>query len=151
MSNIYASEKKSADLHLFQKAAMYLRTAAINSDQMTKQAESISAYAKNHGIEIVVTYEDYGKDGLTTEGREGLQRLMQDINSGNSPFSILLMQNFSRWGRFQDTNEGINYEHTCQKAGIKITYVDEQKEESNTSPLAIINGLRRVMLGKYSR
>lgn len=151
MSDLYASESGSAYLSLSKKAAIYLRTAQTGSDQMAKQAESVSVYAKRHGIEIVATYEDSGKGGLTTDGRDGLRRLMQDVSSAHTSFSILLMQDISRWGRFQDIDEGAHYEYICRKAGIKIIYVEEQKEGWNTASLAIIKSLKRTMAGEYSR
>jgi DNA invertase Pin-like site-specific DNA recombinase len=41
--------------------------------------------------EIVETYEDYGKSGLTIRGRASLQRLIADVCTGAANFSVILV------------------------------------------------------------
>ena len=64
------------------------------------QAEAIRQYASRRGIEIVRTYADEGKSGLTIEGRPALQRLLRDVQSGVADFTAILVYDVSRWGRF---------------------------------------------------
>jgi len=40
---------------------------------------------------IARTYEDAGKSGLRLDGREALQRLIHDVESGQADFSTILV------------------------------------------------------------
>ncbi|RAI30682.1 recombinase family protein, partial [Rhodoplanes roseus] len=73
-------------------------------------------YAAHRGIEIVRTYVDAGRSGLNIEGRSGLQQLIADIESGTADFSVVLVYDISRWGRFQDADESAFYEYRCRRA-----------------------------------
>jgi DNA invertase Pin-like site-specific DNA recombinase len=66
--------------------------------------EVIIQYAAAHGMEIVQAYSDHGRSGLNIAGREGLNRLMSDVENKQGNFSALLVYDVSRWGRFQDVN-----------------------------------------------
>jgi predicted site-specific integrase-resolvase len=44
------------------------------------QLEVILQYAAAHGMEIVQAYSDHGRSGLNIAGREGLNRLMSDVD-----------------------------------------------------------------------
>lgn len=69
------------------------------------QKLAISKFAVTHNIEIVATYEDTGKSGLTLHGRKGLQRLLADVHATDREFDQVLVLDVSRWGRFQDVDE----------------------------------------------
>jgi DNA invertase Pin-like site-specific DNA recombinase len=51
-------------------------------------------------MEIVQEYSDHGRSGLNIAGREGLNKLMSDVESKRTDFSALLVYDVSRWGRF---------------------------------------------------
>jgi DNA invertase Pin-like site-specific DNA recombinase len=70
------------------------------------------------GIEIVRTYADEGKSGLSVEGRDAFKRLIADVVEGRADFEMILVYDVSRWGRFQDTDESAYYEYICKRAGI---------------------------------
>jgi DNA invertase Pin-like site-specific DNA recombinase len=65
------------------------------------QSDKLREYADRRGIEIVRTYADEGKSGLSIGGRAGLQRLIADVESGTADFSLILVYDVSRWGRFR--------------------------------------------------
>jgi len=71
---------------------------------------------------IVRTYADSGKSGLRIDGREALQRLIREVESGQADFSAILVYDVSRWGRFQDADESAYYEYICRRAGISVHY-----------------------------
>jgi DNA invertase Pin-like site-specific DNA recombinase len=120
------------------RAAEYVRMSTEHQQYSTEnQAEAIARYAEARGIEIVRTYADHGKSGLTIAGREGLQALLMDVQSGAADFSIILVYDVSRWGRFQDPDEAAHYEHLCKRAGIAIQFCAEQFENDG-SPVANI-------------
>ncbi len=56
-----------------------------------KQDDTIREYAKNRNLEIVKTYADEGKSGLNVAGRQSLQRLIDDVQSGNAEFEAVLV------------------------------------------------------------
>lgn len=115
------------------------------------QGDKIREYAERRGIEIVRTYADEGKSGLSIDGRAALQRLIADVESGTADFSLILVYDISRWGRFQDADESAYYEYICKRAGILVTYVAEQFENDGSPVSTIVKGVKRAMAGEYSR
>ncbi|HEY4580404.1 MAG TPA: recombinase family protein, partial [Candidatus Acidoferrales bacterium] len=69
------------------------------------QRDKIREYAARRGFEIVRTYADEGKSGLRIDGRQALQQLIKDVESGSADFQVILAYDVSRWGRFQDADE----------------------------------------------
>jgi hypothetical protein len=57
------------------------------------------------------------------KGRESLGQMLQDLKEGRAEYSIILVCDVSRWGRFQKTDESAVYEYACQQAGV---FVHEQ-------------------------
>lgn len=83
------------------KAAQYVRMSTDYQQYSTaNQKAAIAAYAASHGIEIVVTYEDSGKSGLTINGRPALRQLIADVAAGQDVFDTILVYDVSRWGLF---------------------------------------------------
>jgi DNA invertase Pin-like site-specific DNA recombinase len=115
------------------------------------QAEAIRQYAARRGIEIVSTYEDAGKSGLTLEGRPALKRLIDDVQSGRAGFTAILVYDISRWGRFQNADESGYHEHICTRAGIIVHYCAEQFENDGSVQSTIFKSVKRAMAGEYSR
>jgi DNA invertase Pin-like site-specific DNA recombinase len=48
---------------------------------------------------------------------------MAEVQSGHADFSTILVYDVSRWGRFQDADEGAYHEHVCSRAGSRRPYV----------------------------
>ena len=55
-------------------------------------------------MEVVRTFEDYGKSGLSVNRRESLKALLREVESGRADFDVILVYDISRWGRFQDAD-----------------------------------------------
>jgi DNA invertase Pin-like site-specific DNA recombinase len=115
------------------------------------QSDVIRQYAARRNIEIVRTYADEGKSGLRIEGRDALKRLIADVVSGQADFTTILVYDVSRWGRFQDPDEGGHYEFICKSAGIKVQYCAEQFDNDGSPVSTIVKGVKRAMAGEYSR
>jgi DNA invertase Pin-like site-specific DNA recombinase len=94
---------------------------------------------------------DEGKSGLSIDGRASLQRLIADVESGNTDFNLILVYDVSRWGRFQDADESAYYEYICKRKGIAVAYVAEQFENDGSPVSTIVKGVKRAMAGEYSR
>jgi DNA invertase Pin-like site-specific DNA recombinase len=115
------------------------------------QLEAIRQYAEQRGYSIVSIFEDSGRSGLKIEGRDGLQSLMLEVQSGNAPFQAILVYDVSRWGRFQDADEGAYHEHICSRAGIRVHYCGEQFDNDGSIGSILLKNVKRVMAGEYSR
>ena len=134
------------------RAALYVRTATEHQQYSTDtQSDKIRNYARKRGIEIVRTYTDEGKSGLSIFERTGLQKLLSDVNSGRADFNLVLVYDISRWGRFLDPGEGAYYEDICKRADIEVTYCAEQCGDDSASVSTIVRAIKRSMADEYRR
>jgi DNA invertase Pin-like site-specific DNA recombinase len=134
------------------RAAQYVRMSTDLQKYSTEnQAAKIREYAEQRGIEIVRTYADEGKSGLSLSGRPLLKQLIDDVEAGQADFSLVLVYDISRWGRFQDADESAYWEYRLKQKDILVAYVAEQFENDGSSASTIFKGVKRVMAGEYSR
>lgn len=147
--------KNSSPLHntaIGFRAVQYVRMSTEHQRySIANQIDTIRKYADCHGIEIVRTYADEGRSGVTFNGRDGLKKLIEDVQSGNAEFSAILVYDVSRWGRFQDADESAYYEFLCKRAGISVQYCAEQFVNDGGTLSTIVKNLKRAMAGEYSR
>jgi DNA invertase Pin-like site-specific DNA recombinase len=115
------------------------------------QAAAIQRYAAEHGISIVRTYADEGKSGVSLKGRIALKQLIDDVRHERADFTVVLVYDVSRWGRFQDADESAYYEYICKEAGISVCYCAEQFENDGSLTATIMKNMKRAMAGEYSR
>jgi DNA invertase Pin-like site-specific DNA recombinase len=81
------------------RAAQYVRMSTEHQQYSPQnQADAIAQYAKLQEMEIVQTYADHGRSGLTLAGRVGLRALLDDVAARRNEFSVLLVYDVSRWG-----------------------------------------------------
>lgn len=134
------------------RAAQYVR---MSTDQQRYSIDSqkilIAEYAETRGYEIVETYVDAGKSGLSLKGRVALRKLLADALSPSRPFEAILIYDVSRWGRFQDPDEAAHYEFLCRQAGVAVVYCAEPFENDFSPTSGILKNLKRVMAYEYSR
>lgn len=134
------------------RAAEYVRMSTEHQQYSTEnQEDAIRQYAARRGIEIVRTYADEGKSGLRLDGRDALKQLLGDVQKGNTGFSLILVYDVSRWGRFQDADEAAHNEFICRHAGIDVQYCAEPFENDGSFGSDIQKMLKRKMAGEYSR
>ena len=134
------------------KAVEYVRMSTEHQQYSTQnQSQTIREYASRRELEIIATYADEGKSGLRIDGRQALQRLIQEVQSGKVQFQVILVYDVSRWGRFQDADESAYYEYICRRAGIQVAYCAEQFENDGSPVSTIVKGVKRAMAGEYSR
>jgi len=133
-------------------AAAYLRMSTdMQQYSLANQKAAIDAYAEDHGMAIVHEYRDEGRSGLTIERRPGLSALMEDIRLGRTAFDAVLVLDVTRWGRFQNTDEGAFYEFMCWRAGVRVLYVGESFENDQSPFSLVFKGIKRAMAAEYSR
>lgn len=134
------------------RAAQYVRMSTEHQKYSTdNQADAIASYAARRGYEIVKTYADEGKSGLSLGGRAALQQLLDDIETRRADYNVVLVYDVSRWGRFQDPDEAATYELRCRRAGVAVHYCAEQFENDGSIGSSIIKTVKRAMAGEYSR
>ena len=142
----------TADQQHKRRGAMYVRMSTDHQKYSTEnQADAIREYAAARNIEIVEVYTDSGKSGLKIDGREALQKLISDVQSGCATYNVILVLDVTRWGRFQDADESAYYEYLCRRSGIDVQYVAEQFENDGSPVSTIVKGVKRAMAGEYSR
>lgn len=146
-------------------AAQYLRMSKDHQRySIRNQARAISAYAGQHGLNIVKTYTDPGESGLTLRERPGLQALLADVIKPSCPFERILVLDVSRWGRFQNLDQSGHYEFICFEAGVPVIYcaelfdirlrgeerraLNEAASARGTSPANWVRALAIVHLGR---
>ena len=134
------------------RAAEYVRMSTEHQKYSTaNQSAAIRDYASTHDIEIVRSYCDSGRSGLTLDGRPGLKQLLTDVQTGSVDYDVVLVFDVSRWGRFQDVDESAHYEFICRRSGVAIHYCAEQFQNDGSPLSAVVKGLKRAMAGEYSR
>ncbi|AYM80355.1 recombinase family protein [Agrobacterium tumefaciens] len=134
------------------RAAQYVRMSTDHQKYSTQnQADVIQKYADDNDIEIVKTYEDSGKSGLNLDGRDALQQLIDDVETGKAEYSLILVYDVSRWGRFQNADESAYLEYLCTRNGIGVEYCAEQFANDGSLTATIIKNMKRAMAGEYSR
>lgn len=133
-------------------AALYVRASTENQNYSTDHQESaLREYAAQHDFEVVRIYRDEGRSGLTLDGRNGLLKLLNDVQSGQAAYVAVLVYDVSRWGRFQDVDESAYYEYACRKAGIIVSYCAEPFTNDGSPLATLLKGLKRAMAAEYSR
>ncbi|HWO30179.1 MAG TPA: recombinase family protein, partial [Candidatus Acidoferrum sp.] len=115
------------------------------------QTEAIRRYAVKNGFAVVATYSDPGKSGVEIKHRPGLRQLIQDVVGGHAPYSVIIVYDVSRWGRFQDVDESAHYEFVCRSAGVPVHYCAEQFENDGRMSNNILKAFKRTMAAEFSR
>ena len=133
-------------------AAQYVRASTEHQRYSAEYQMAANAeYASARNIEIVRTYHDEAKSGLTFEGRPALRQLLADVVGGAPGYRAVLVYDISRWGRFQDIDESAHYEFLCRQAGVEVRYCAEAFENDGTAVTAVFKAVKRVMAADFSR
>lgn len=134
------------------KAAQYVRMSTENQKYSTaNQSSVIATYASLRGIDIVKTYSDEGRSGLSIAKRDGLKSLIDDVQSGRTGYGCILVYDVSRWGRFQDVDESAYYEFICRKNGVQVHYCADEFENDGSLASTILKNVKRVGAADFSR
>jgi DNA invertase Pin-like site-specific DNA recombinase len=134
------------------RAASYVRMSTNHQKySIVNQLAAIEAYAARRDMVIVRSYADEGKSGLVINSRDGLKKLIDDVEGRQADFDMILVYDVSRWGRFQDVDESAHYEFVCRRAGIQVHYCTEPFENDGSPLSAVVKSLKRAMAGEYSR
>ena len=133
-------------------AAEYVRMSdEAQQYSIENQKDAIREYAAKHGFEIIKTYADVGKSGLTTKHRSGLRALLSDVITGKPNYQAVLIYDVSRWGRFLNNDEAAHYEFLCSSSGIPLHYCAEPFFNDGTTTSSLLKALKRSMAAEFSR
>jgi DNA invertase Pin-like site-specific DNA recombinase len=125
------------------RAVMYVRSATYDEKIFEEQIAQMQAYADRNGMQVVRGYVEGGFSGLKQGPKQ--KEMLNAVQAGTADFSVILMRDISRWGRFQDADESAYYEFLCRRAGIDIRYTQEEKNAgTGFSGNKIIENLRRA-------
>ncbi len=125
-------------------AALYVRAACFTQAILDEQCEALECYAERNNLLVVRRYVEGGPPGKMRDA------LMDAVLSGSADFTVIIMTDVSRWGRFRDADVSPYYEYTCLCAGIKVRYVIEETENVfpetlSHSPTAYSGGVESVL------
>jgi DNA invertase Pin-like site-specific DNA recombinase len=133
-------------------AAQYLRMSSEHQQySIENQSAAVAKYAECCGFKVVQSYIDKGKSGLVLKRRSGLAALLRDVLGGNANYKAILVYDVSRWGRFQDPDEGAHYEFICKGAGAPVHYCAEPFGIDGAISTSVLKALKRSMAAEFSR
>ncbi len=134
------------------RAVQYIRMSTEHQRySLENQQKTIAEYAQRQGYDIVATYADAGRSGLTLHERRELRRLLRDVTDPDRTFSAILVLDVSRWGRFQDTDQHAAYEFICREMGVHVEYVAEAFANDGTFASSMLKHMKRIMAAEYCR
>lgn len=109
--------------HRGEKCALYLRTnleRQIEGHSIDSQKEYLSNWARCEGMEVVAVYRDAGKSGYSISGRDGFQRMLNDVATGRIDIDYVMVSELSRFGRnAKDASDALSI---LQTHGVNLLY-----------------------------
>ncbi|WP_363695600.1 recombinase family protein [Sphingomonas sp.] len=103
------------------RACAYVRVStkrqAEHETSLNEQETGIARGAAERGYEIVETYVEAGRSGMT-DRRPALQRMIADACAQPKRYDAVFVYNFSRF--FRDEYECEGYRRKLEKAGVKL-------------------------------
>lgn len=134
------------------RVAEYLRMSTDHQQySLQNQSTFNQDFAKKHDMEIIVSYADSGKSGVTIAGRQGLQQLIEDVTRHLLDIEAVLVYDVSRFGRFQDINEPAYYEFLLKIHGVKVIYCAEPISDAYPEASMLILNTQRFGAAAFSK
>ncbi len=134
------------------RVAEYLRMSTDHQQySLQNQSTFNQDFAKKHDMEIIVSYADSGKSGVTIAGRQGLQQLIEDVTQHLLDIEAVLVYDVSRFGRFQDINEPAYYEFLLKIHGVKVIYCAEPISDAYPEASMLILNTQRFGAAAFSK
>lgn len=143
----------AAELIVRPRAVAYYRHSAQDRQEnsVSLQQEQVREWAEKNGVEIVQEFADRGKSGLTAEGRDGFNDMVENWVKGRSDFQYVLCLDVSRWGRFQDIDLSATYSAECKKHGKLVVYTSIGKPREDDPLYPVYVQFERFRAAQYSK
>ncbi len=107
----------------FRGVAYYRHSARDRQENSVAiQQELVQKWAGENGVDIIHDFADRGKSGLTAEGRDEFNDMMDNWVKKRKDFEFVLCLDVSRWGRFQDIDLSASYSTECKRHGKQVIY-----------------------------
>ncbi len=137
------------------RAIAYYRHSAEDKQENSVQIQRdhTHKFIAENDVKLIHEEADEGKTGLLAT-RPAFERLLNDwIKNPAAPeFEYVLVYDVSRWGRFQDQNEGAYYEFLCKQYGRKVVYVTHVFPKEDQQLISHLQtSIERDMAADYSR
>jgi DNA invertase Pin-like site-specific DNA recombinase len=114
------------------RTALYVRAACITQTTLDEQREVLERYAERNDLRVVQRYIEGGFSGRTQGPKQ--KEMLETVLAGTAGFSVILMRDVSRWGRWDDCCLSAYYEFMCLREGVRVQYM--QEEENDRTELA---------------
>jgi len=150
----WASDKALPDAAAprFRAVAYYRHSAQDRQENsIAIQQEQVRQWARENGVEIIHEFADRGKSGLTAEGRDAFNDMMENWVKQSNDFDFVLCLDVSRWGRFQDIDLSATYSAECKRHGKQVIYTTLGKPKPNDQLYQVYVQFERFRAAQYSR
>lgn len=135
------------------RAVAYYRHSAQDRQEnsVAIQQEQVRQWARANGVEIIEEFADRGKSGLTAEGRDGFNDMMENWVKKRTDFHFVLCLDVSRWGRFQDIDLSATYSADCKRHGKQVIYTTLGKPKPDDQLYQVYVQFERFRAAQYSK
>jgi DNA invertase Pin-like site-specific DNA recombinase len=135
------------------RAVAYYRHSAQDRQEnsVAIQQEQVQQWARENGVDIIHEFADRGKSGLTAEGRDGFNDMMDNWVKKRGDFDFVLCLDVSRWGRFQDIDLSATYSAECKRYGKQVIYTTLGKPKPGDQLYQVYVQFERFRAAQYSK
>lgn len=136
----------------FQAVAYYRHSAQDRQENSVAiQQEQVQQWARSNGVDIIHEFSDRGKSGLTAQGRDGFNDMMENWVKQRNDFQFVLCLDVSRWGRFQDIDLSATYSAECKRHGKQVIYTTLGKPKPDDQLHQVYVQFERFRAAQYSK
>jgi DNA invertase Pin-like site-specific DNA recombinase len=147
-----AASQSGVDVPLLRAVAYYRHSAQDRQENsVVIQQEQVRQWAVANGVEIIHEFADRGKSGLTADGRDAFNEMMENWVRRRSDFSLVLCLDVSRWGRFQDLDLSATYSAECKRHGKEVVYTQIGKAKEGDAFYPVMIQFERFRSAQYSK
>ncbi len=147
-----AKSDTEPEVQRFRAVAYYRHSAQDRQENsIAIQQEQVQQWARENGVEIIYEFADRGKSGLTAEGRDAFNDMMENWVKQRNDFDFVLCLDVSRWGRFQDIDLSATYSAECKRHGKQVIYTTLGKPKQNDQLYQVYVQFERFRAAQYSR
>ena len=135
------------------RAIAYYRHSAQDRQEnsVAIQQEQVQQWARENNVIIVKEFADRGKSGLTAEGRDAFNDMMENWVKKRNDFQYVICLDVSRWGRFQDIDLSATYSADCKRHGKQVIYTTLGKPKENDQLYQVHVHFERYRAAQYSK
>lgn len=134
-------------------AVAYYRHSAQDRQEnsVAIQQEQVQQWARDNNVTIIHEFADRGKSGLTADGRDAFNDMMENWVKRRNDFLYVLCLDVSRWGRFQDIDLSATYSADCKRHGKLVIYTTLGKPKENDQLYQVHVHFERYRAAQYSK